>query len=231
MKDLNKNDDYDLYLEETKGNYEDEEDIVEGNGLPDELVGDMMMEFCEDSIPNVLEHFKELSEDQERLEDEIMAFHCFLCEVFAIININDGDYIRYRFIKQFSPNRKKSTFSCFINNRVEMYHEMHTEKKSIGIWDCNKNYYSDDNFILHAITILGDMIYYPDSKSITTYDEYLITRIPIRDYDFQFKIQLKFQLFMMFKFHDLIECLETIIEPLDKIASNNDNFDYYDDDN
>ncbi len=219
MKDLSKND-------------HENDDIFEGNGLPDELVADMMMEFCEISIPQFLEYFTELCEDQKRLKDEIMAFLCFLCEAFAISNLNDGDYIRYRFIKQFSPKLKKSIFSRFITNRVEMYHEAHIEKKCLGIWDVNGKY-SSDNFIFLAITILGDMIYYPDSKSITTYDEYINSNFPIRDFEFQFKIQQQFFIFMLFRFKELIKCLEVIVEPIDTTSTDNDDsfeHDDYDDD-
>lgn len=185
------------------------DDVERGNGLPDDFIGDWMMKLCDISIPEAVEHFKRLSEDPERLEDEIMAFLCYLCEAFAIANENDGDYIRYRFIKKFSYNRKKNTFSRFINDRVEMYHDSHIEQKVIGIWDVNKEYDSD-NFVYIAISILGDMIYYPESKSITEYDEYINTNIPIREPMYQIDIQVSFKFFVMFQLRETLKCLQEI---------------------
>lgn len=187
----------------------DYDDVECGNGLSDELVGDMMMELCDISLPRIIEHFKKLNEDPERLEDEIMAFLCYLCEALAIANENDGDYIRYRFIKKFSYNRKKTTFSHFINDRVEMYHDAHVEQKVIGIWDVNKEYDSD-NFVYIAISILGDMIYYPESKSIASYDEYINTTIPFKEPIYQFWIQASFKLFVMFELREILNCLQEI---------------------
>ena len=90
-----------------------------------------------------------------------------------------------------------------------MYHDAHGEKKVIGIWDVNKEYDSD-NFVYIAISILGDMIYYPESKSITAYDEYINTNIPIREPMYQFGIQANFKLFFMFELPEILKCLQEI---------------------
>lgn len=199
----------------------------DSNGLPDEAVGDIFAFLCRSALPIVFNVFANLNEDKERIEDEIIAFLCFLCETAAIANNNDPEYIRYRLVKEFRDSRYGSSFSRFINNRVEIYHQAHFSKKvRMPIYDSD-DWASEASFLDAGLSVLQEMIYHPNSKVIESFTDYLEYKIPAREIMFQLTLTFDVLIFQARDLLSILKAIEEAVAPFD--SAEDDDWEGYDD--